>query len=95
MSYRIRIRRDVQRQIDAMPGNLRQRIRRFINELPDNPRPSQASCLRGYPHIWRYRIERWRVVWRIYDDELLVVVVKVGRKHGPEFYTDVVDDNGK
>ncbi len=73
MSYRILIHRHVQRQIDALPSNVRQRIRRLINELPANPRPSGASHLRGYPHIWRYRLERWRLVWRIYDEELLVM----------------------
>lgn len=92
MSYRLLIRRDVQHQVDALPGHIRQRIRRFINELPDNPRPSGASHLRDYPHIWRYRLEHWRVVWRVYEDALLVVVVKVGRKHGPEFYADVLDE---
>ncbi len=91
MRYRIHIRRSMQRQLETLPGNIRQRIRRFVNTLPDNPHPDGASHLREHPHIWRYRIERWRVVWRIYEEERLIVVVKIGQKHGPEFYADVID----
>jgi mRNA-degrading endonuclease RelE of RelBE toxin-antitoxin system len=89
LSYRLEIRREVYRQVAALPGHVRQRIRRLINNLPGNPRPSDAGPLRIDPDSWRYRIDRWRVVRRIRGGAMPVIVVKVGRKHGPEFYVDL------
>lgn len=39
MLYRLKISKEVQRQIDRLPGNIRQRVRRMIAELAYNPKP--------------------------------------------------------
>lgn len=92
MSYQLKISRQVYQQVANLPGHIRQRVRQFINTLSNNPRPTEAKPLRNQPNLWRYRVDHWRVVWRIYDDELLVIIIKVGRKHGPEFYADLLDE---
>ena len=82
--YQLNIPRQVYNQIIRLPGNVRRPICRLINSLPENPRPAEAKPLRGHSDIWRYRIDRWRVVWRIYDDKTLIIVVKADRKYGQE-----------
>lgn len=87
--YRLEIKTMVLRQIEALPGRYRQRIRRTIAELVTEPRPQRALPLRTFPNRYRIRVDDYRIVYRIEDDLLIVEVVKVGRKSGPEFYTDV------
>ncbi len=85
VKYKIEIDGDVRKQIKRLPGNVKQRIIRFINDLADNPRPSQAKHLRDHPNVWQHRIGNWRIV----DDYLYITIIKIGKKHGPEFYDDI------
>jgi mRNA interferase RelE/StbE len=78
--YRISIKRSAVKEIEAIPQKKeRQRIIRRIGQLADNPRPSGSRKLSGHD---RYRIRQgiYRIVYSIKDNELLVVVVKVGNR---------------
>lgn len=90
MRYRLRIDRLVAREIDRLPGSVRQRILRQIDDLLDNPRPTAAKQLR-HPHAdkWQIPIDSWRLVYRIDDMIVIVEVLRIGKKHGPEFYEDL------
>jgi mRNA interferase RelE/StbE len=87
--YRLEIPKHVRRQIDELPGFYRQRIRQIITALADNPRPRNAKALRLFPNSWQIRLDSYRIVYTVEDTRLIVEVVKVGRKHGPEFYADI------
>lgn len=87
--YRLELKTTVLRQIEALPGRYRQRVRRVIAELAVNPRPQIAQPLRTFPDRYRIRLDDYRIVYYIEDDLLIVEIVKVGRKHGPEFYDDI------
>ena len=91
MTYRIKILPETKKEIDQLPGHMRQRVRQFIAELARNPRPNEAKALREREDIWRYRVGEWRVVWQILDEELVVLIIRVGKKHGPEFYLALFD----
>jgi len=87
--YRLNIPKPVSRQIEALPGRYRQRFWRLIQSLASNPRPAAAKLLRTGENRYRIRVDDYRLVYRIFDDVLIVEVVKVGQKEGPEFYQDV------
>lgn len=86
--YQVRIKKHVQRQIDALPGYYRQRIRCLIQALANDPKPSQAQLLRAQQNIYRIAIDHYRVVYSIENDILLIDILKVGPKFGPEFYQE-------
>lgn len=87
--YQLRIPKPVRRQIEALPGRYRQRVWRQIQSLATEPRPATAKPLRTGENRYRIRLDDYRLVYRIEDDLLIVEVVKVGHKDGPEFYEDV------
>lgn len=87
--YRLDVPKEVRRQVDQLPGRYRQRFRQLISSLASNPRPSTARPLRTGEDRYRIRIDDYRLVYRIFDDLLLVTVLKAGHKDGPEFYEDV------
>lgn len=75
--------------MNALPGRYRQRVRAVIAGLASNPLPPETKLLRGKYNIYRIAIDLYRIVYTIEDDILLVEVIKVGLKAGPEFYEDV------
>lgn len=87
--YRLEISKTVRQQVDSLPGNYRQRIREIINTLAINPRPAAAEPLRTGKERYRIRIDMYRIAYQIFDDTLVVSVLKVGRKRGPEFYEEL------
>lgn len=84
--YQLEIPKPVQKQIDALPGRYRQRVKRIIWDLRHTPRPPTAEPLRAFVDRYRIRVDDYRIVYHLHDDVLVIEVVKVGRKHGPEFY---------
>ncbi len=87
--YQIDIARSVRRQIDALPGHIRQRIKREIAKLAVNPRPEHAKELRSsLAGRYKIQLDHYRLVYRIDDDAVIVVILKAGMKHDG-FYDDV------
>ena len=87
--YQLEIPTRVRRQIDRLPGHYRQRVKQVIQLLPSNPRPANAKLLREKEQIYRIALDQYRIVYSIEDEVLVIEIVKVGRKHAPEFYDDV------
>ncbi len=81
------------KEIKNLPGNVRQRVRRTVTALADNPRPAKSTALEvpGLAcEVRRIRLDRWRVVYAITEAELLVDVLAV-RKRPPYDYGDLAD----
>ena len=57
---------------------LAKRIRAAVYALTDDPRPQGCRKLEGRENEWRVRVGTWRVIYRIEDARLVVVVVEVG-----------------
>jgi mRNA interferase RelE/StbE len=92
MRYQLKIERQVLRTIQQLSGHIRQRILSQIDALLAEPRPPTAKQLRGnHADKWQIALDSWRIVYRIEDDSLVLEVLKVGKKHGPEFYVDLHD----
>jgi mRNA interferase RelE/StbE len=58
----------------------------MIGSLADNPRPAGARELRHMRGYYRIRLDRWRIIYRVDDESLLVTILRVARKAGPETY---------
>ena len=87
--YRLSIPKPVRRRVEALPGRYRQRFWRLVQSLASNPRPAGAKLLRTGENRYRIRVDDYRLVYRIFDDVLIVEVLKAGQKEGPQFYEDV------
>lgn len=88
-TYRIEYAPEIKSDLRRVPGNYRQRFRRIIEALAHNPRPQYAIELRDRPNRFRIRVDHWRLVYEIEDDILLVLVLRIGQKAGPEFYEEL------
>jgi mRNA interferase RelE/StbE len=86
--YRIRIAKSVKRDVDRLPGHMRQRVRAAISSLALTPRPAGARALRDAPGRYRIRLDPWRIIYRLGDQDRTVVILAVRQKRGPETYRE-------
>lgn len=87
--YQLEIPKPIRRQIEGLPSHYRKQIKGLIADLTKNPRPINAKELRNSHDRYRIRLAQYRIVYRVQDDILLVEMLKVGKKEGPEFYEDL------
>ncbi len=71
--------RRVERQIDKLPLDAQERVLEAIASLSDNPRPVGVQKLED--DLYRIRIGRYRVIYWISDEERLVVITRVSKRH--------------
>jgi mRNA interferase RelE/StbE len=78
-------------EIKDLPGHMRQRVRRAVDGLADNPHLSRSRRLkteRVTPELYRLRLDRWRIVYGITEEHKVVDVLAV-RKRPPYDYGDL------
>jgi mRNA interferase RelE/StbE len=78
--YRVEIARRAVKALVALPRKEQQRVRAAIDLLADNPRPPGCVALTGETHVYRVRVGDYRIVYEVFDDRLVVHVVRVGHR---------------
>jgi mRNA interferase RelE/StbE len=76
----IRLMREAEKGLRRVHRDDRKRLEAEILALAENPRPHGAVALRGMKDGYRVRWREWRIVYRIYEDEALVLVALVGHR---------------
>jgi len=83
-----------------LPGNVRQRVKRAIESLAQEPRlpdsrPLDATGLDVPPRVElrRLQIDRWRIVYAVNDEEHWVWVLAI-RRRPPYNYEDLEERIG-
>ena len=84
MRYRIIITNPAHKQLLKLPLNIQIRVEQAIDALADTPRPHGVESLKGLPDAYRIRVGDYRIIYTVRDDELLILVIRVG--HRREIY---------
>ena len=84
-SYRVEVRPAAERALRRIGAHDRPRIRGAIALLAYDPRPPASRKLKGRDG-YRVRVGDYRILYRIEDEVLLIVVVTVG--HRREVYRE-------
>ena len=66
--------------LSGLPRREQQRIRAAIDLLAEQPRPPAAVRLIGEANAYRVRVGDYRIVYQIFDDRLVVQVVRIGHR---------------
>jgi mRNA interferase RelE/StbE len=88
--YTVHVTPDAWKEMKELPGNIRQRVRKAVDALADEPRPSRSKALdlpELLAEVRRLRLDRWRIVYIVADDERTIDIVAV-RKRPPYDYGD-------
>jgi len=79
VSYKIFFKESVEKDFHEIPRKDLKKILARIKLLSENPRPPGCEKLTGQEK-YRVRQGRYRIVYSIQDEELMVWVVKVGHR---------------
>jgi len=79
VSYQVRLRRPVQKQLDKLTEHDYETVAEAVSALEQEPRLPGVKKL-AESGLWRIRARNYRVVYAIDDKEGLVVVVRVARR---------------
>ena len=78
--YRLLIKPSAVKDIEAIPLKRdRQRVVERISKLAEDPRPSGSEKISGQDK-YRVRQGRYRILYAIEDQDLIVQVVKIGHR---------------
>jgi len=80
MPFEVIIKPAVLKTIEKLPRNSQQKIRAAIDLLSINPRPLKSIKLTDRPE-YRIRVGTFRIIYEIHNNELLVIVIKVGHRN--------------
>jgi len=80
MSYAVTLLRDAQKALDKMEEAQRGRMVRAMRLLEDDPRHSGVVKMAGTENLYRVRAGDWRIVYAIRDNELVVIVIRIGHR---------------
>jgi len=96
-NYRLWLEAEVHVSRKYLPGKIRQRIKKLIEHLVEQPRPSMSRILvtEGLVvptqiEIRRLRLENWRIIYAINDTEKWVWVLAI-RQRPPYHYEDLTE----
>jgi len=80
MNYKISFESGAKRQLNKLPESIQIRIVRQVYKLRENPRPPGVKKLKGNRQYYRIRVGDYRIMYRIRDDVLIVLIVKVAHR---------------
>jgi mRNA interferase RelE/StbE len=78
--YRVELASRAERAFRNLPADVQRRLDPAIQGLGQSPRPPGCKKLSGEESLWRIRVGDYRIVYRVWDEEMLVLVVKVGHR---------------
>lgn len=68
------------RQVKKMPRPARDRVVAAVSALASDPRPHGSRKLVGEENAWRIRVGDYRVIYEVFDRELVVTVVRAAHR---------------
>jgi mRNA interferase RelE/StbE len=78
MAYQLKLHRDVEKQLRRIPKKFQERLVETMRSFRNDPRPHGSEHLQD--ELYRVRIGSYRIVYAVFDDEVVVVVCKAGRR---------------
>jgi mRNA interferase RelE/StbE len=84
--FRVDLTEAAKRQLETCAPAIQHRLTTAMLRLGADPWPRGAMRLKGPSEIFRIRVGDYRVLYRIFDDRLVVLVIRIG--HRREVYRE-------
>lgn len=87
MTYRLTFLRDAKKEWDKLGSEIRMQFEKKLRERLANPRIRSAK-LSGLPDCYKIKLKSagYRLVYRVFDDRIVVQVIAIGRRERNEVY---------
>ena len=82
--HRLEVSPAADRDLEKLKGRIRrqdfERLRDAVSGLADEPRPQGVRKIKGAERAYRIRVGNYRVVYEVYNDDNLVLILQVTRR---------------
>ena len=82
--YRLEVSPAADRDLEKREGRIRrkdfERLRVVVSGLAEEPRPHGVRKIKGAERAYRIGMENYRVVYEVYDNDNLVLILQVVRR---------------
>lgn len=78
--YRLLIAKRVEKQIEALPIEIRRLVVERVLRLASEPRPPGCESLAGRSGAYRVRQGSYRVVYEVNEEERAVIIANIGHR---------------
>lgn len=78
--YQIEVSATAEKQLRKLETPNQLRIISAIRKLAIDPRPKGVRKLRGYDDVYRLRTGRFRIIYSVEDQRLVIIVLKLGHR---------------
>ena len=82
--YRLEVSPAADRDLEKLKSRIRkqdfERLRVAVRGLADEPRPQGVRKIKGTESAYRIRVGSYRVVYEVYNDDNLVLILQVTRR---------------
>jgi len=78
--YDIEISETAEKQLKKFQRGDQRRVARAIVALADEPHPRGSRKLSGYNDVFRIRVGRYRVIYSVSGNRLIIIILKIGHR---------------
>jgi len=82
--YRLEVSSAADRDLEKLKERIRrqdfERLRDAVRGLAEEPRPHGVRKIKGEERAYRIRVGSYRVVYEVYDNDNLVLILQVARR---------------
>lgn len=78
--YKIEFLRKTKKELSKLPFNIQKQISKRIESLKINPYPADVKQLKNSNGLLRIRVGDYRIIYRINNEILVIVVIKIGHR---------------
>ena len=83
MKYKVIIREKSEKQLNKLDNSMKSKILKYIDQNlfdTDNPKKFGKALRYNLKGFWRYRVENYRIIVKIEENELLILVVQIDKR---------------
>jgi len=87
--YKVQLTPDAANFIRGQTKKIQRKLTSKLKRLKDNPRPTDCKKIQGGQNLYRLRSGPYRIIYQVFDDRILVVVIRIG--HRKDVYRRLID----
>lgn len=80
MKYTVKVTPKARKSLEKIDPIFAKKIRDRLRSLQDNPRPNDCLKLEGHEDSYRTRVGRYRIIYKIFDDKVYIIVVSIDHR---------------
>ena len=83
MKYSLMYSEKAQKQLNKLDNSMKSKILKYIDQNlfdTDNPKKCGKALRYNLKGFWRYRVENYRIIVKIEESELVILVVQIDKR---------------